>query len=369
MVTGPEVSERDHYEILGVPRDATQEQIKEAFRRLALEHHPDRSSEPDAEERFKEIAAAYSVLSDPERRATYDRGGFVGISPEDLFGGIDLEDLFSELGFGLDLGGGLLGGIFGGRRARGPRRGRDVEVEATIALSDVARGVVRSVEIPRRATCETCGGTGAAAGTEPRVCDHCGGTGQHVTERADQATVVRQITVCGHCRGDGSIIETPCRDCGGRGQRRIAKSLEVTIPPGIESGTALRITGYGEPSPDAGGPTGDAFVIVTVRPDSRFERRGPDLWRTETVEVADAVLGTEIVTPTIDGTARVELPPGTQPGSILRLAGKGLPFRDGRGAGDLFLTVDVHLPVDLDEHETRLYEELRDRSATRPAET
>ena len=363
-MTAHDVGSRDYYEVLGVDRDATAEEIKDAFRELALRYHPDRSTEPDAEERFKEIAAAYAVLSDPERRTTYDRGGFAGVSFEDLFGGIDLEDLFGDMGFGFDLGGGgLFGGLFGGRRPRGPRPGRAIETSVTVSLDEVASGVVRTVELPHEITCGTCNGSGAAPDSQPRQCMHCGGTGQHVAERTEERAVFRQITICAHCGGKGTFIDTPCPDCAGRGTQRTSSRLEITIPAGTESGTALRVAGHGEPSPDPGGPAGDAYVIVRVAPDPRFERRGAHLWRAETIEVADAALGTEITSPTLEGTVRVAVPPGTQPGSILRLAGKGLPRADGRGLGDLYVAIDVHVPTTLDPEQEQLYEALRSHDA------
>lgn len=351
------VGSRDYYEVLGVDREATPDQIKDAFRQLALRYHPDRSSEPDAEERFKEIAAAYAVLSDPTRRATYDRGGDVGLTAEDFFTGIDLEDLFRDLGFGFDLGEGPFGGLFGARR--GPRRGRDIEMSVTVTLDEVATGVVRRLDLPRRTTCSTCGGAGTAPGTERRPCDACGGRGQHVTERRQNGTVLRQITICSSCGGEGRIIDTPCPDCGGRGEQTSTSALEITIPIGVESGTALRLSGRGEPSPDPDGPPGDAYVVVRVAPDPRFDRRGPHLWRAETIDVVDAVLGTEIEAPTLDGEVRVAIPPGTQPGSILRLGGKGLPRGGGQGPGDLLLAVDVRIPTSLDGEQRRLWEALR----------
>lgn len=358
-MTGPEPGGRDYYEILGVDREATPRQIKEAFRELALAHHPDRSSEPDAEERFKEIAEAYAVLSDPERRATYDRGGFIGMSPEDLFAGIDLEDLFGGMGFGFDLGAGLFGELFGGRRRRGPRRGRDIELAVTVSLEEVATGVVRPVEIPRLVECSACGGSGAAPGSEIRRCADCEGSGQRTVSRSEHNTLIRQITICPSCGGDGRVIEEPCLRCEGRGDETTTDSLEVTIPVGVDTGTALRIPGRGNTSPDAGGPSGDAYVVVRVRPDGRFERRGPHLWRSQPIAVTDAVLGGEIVTPTLDGPLRVDVPAGTQPGSVLRLPGKGLPQAGGGPPGDLFLAIDVEIPTAIDTEQRRLYEQLR----------
>ena len=339
-----------------------QKAIKDAFRRLALKYHPDRNKSPDAEERFKEIAEAYAVLSDPSKRAQYDRRGFAGVadfSAEDLFGGIDFGDLFGGLGFDFDLGGGLFDRFFRRRRA-GPMRGANLEIELTVPLERVVKGGEETVRFAGPHICSTCRGARTRPGTQPRTCSACKGTGQQVMSRHEGDISFRQITVCPVCQGEGSLIAEPCPDCHGRGIAERAEALRVMIPAGIEEGMALRIPGHGLPSAQAGGRAGDLFVIVHTARDPRFERRGADLWRDETLEVADAALGTQLDVPTLEGHATVKVPAGTQPGELLRLRGKGLPEFSGGRRGDLYLRLRVRVPEDLSREERALYEQLRE---------
>jgi molecular chaperone DnaJ len=364
----PATAQRDYYEVLGVPRDADAKRIKDAFRELALKYHPDRNKSPDAEERFKEIAEAYAVLSDPRKRADYDARGFAGVAgftPEDLFGGIDFGDIFGDAGFGLDFGfggGGLFERLFGRRRA-GRAHGQDLQVELTLPLETIARGGEETVRYARPVACPRCHGTGAEPGSAPRTCPTCGGSGRKVLTREERrgegAVRFQQITVCPECGGRGTIVDKPCRECRGEGRVEKQESLKVSIPPGAEEGMALRIPGHGLPGPEPGGAPGDLYVIVTSAPDARFARNGADLWRTETVSVADAVLGTALKAPTLDGAVEVTVPPGTQPGQILRLRGKGLPVFGARGRGDLNLRIEVRIPERLTAEERALYEKLR----------
>jgi molecular chaperone DnaJ len=345
--------------VLGVPRDADARAIKDAFRSLALRYHPDRNKAPEAEARFKEIAAAYAVLSDPAKRAQYDAGGHAGVagySNEDLFGGIDFQDMFR--GFGFDFGGGLFD-LFA-RRRRGPPRGDNIEVEIAIPLEKVASGGEETVRYGRYAPCESCHGHGTADGRPPRACDACKGSGQQVTSRQDGKVSVRQISACPVCHGRGKLIDAPCRDCGGRGEVEKTESLSVAIPVGVEEGTALRVAGRGMGSPEPGGVAGDLYVVVHSRPDPRFQRDGADLWRQETLQLTDAVLGARLDVPTLEGgTAAVEVPPGTQPDTVLRLRDKGLPRFGGKGRGDLYLQMRIHIPDRLGREERELYERLR----------
>lgn len=354
---------RDYYEVLGVAPDADEKAIKDAFRDLALRYHPDRNKAPEAEARFKEIAEAYAVLSDPKKRAEYDARGFAGVagfSPEDLFGGVDFGDLFGDLGFGFDLGPGLFDRLFGGRTRRraGPRPGADLRVELVASLERVARGGKEAVRISRPQTCPTCHGTGARPGTQPRRCATCAGTGQRVTSRDEGSLHVRHVTTCPTCSGRGTLIAEPCPECGAEGRVVRAESIEITVPPGVEDGTALRIPGHGLPSAE-GGPPGDVFAVVRVAPDPRFERDGVDLWRTETISVPDAVLGTHVQVPTLEGRAEVTVPPGTQPNAVLRLRGKGLPRLGGGHRGDLNVRMEVHVPEAPSSEERELYDRLR----------
>jgi molecular chaperone DnaJ len=353
--------QRDYYEVLGVSRDVDQKAIKEAFRQLALRYHPDRNKEPDAEARFKQIAEAYAVLSDPKKRAEYDARGFAGVagfSPEELFGGIDLGDLFRGQGFDFGFGGDLFERFFGGRRAaRG--QGENAWVELVVPLERVLTGGDEAVTYTRPQSCTACGGSGAKAGTTPKPCPACGGRGQQVRGEKKGNVMLQRITTCPACDGRGQVIESPCPSCHGSGAMMEHGEVHVKIPPGIEEGMKLRIPAHGLPGTHAGAPAGDLYVVVRTAPDPRFDRRGADLWHQATLTVADAVLGTTLSVPSLDGEASVTVPAGTQPGSVLRLRGKGLPHFGRDGKGDLLLAIDVHIPERLSARERQLYEELR----------
>ncbi len=353
--------QRDYYEVLGVSRDADQKTIKDAFRRLALQYHPDRNKEAGAEEKFKEIAQAYAVLSDPKKRADYDAGGFpgvAGLSPEDLFGGIDFEDIFGGLGF--DFGGeGLFDRFLRRRQWRGPSPGANPQVGLVIPLERVASGGEETVRITRPTSCATCHGSRAKPGTSPKTCDACKGSGRQVRRRREDGVVFQQTRICETCHGQGRIIEHPCGECGGTGEVEREEALTVKIPTGVEEGMVLGVPGHGLPSREAGGQPGDLYVLVRTAPDQRFERSGTDLWRTETLQIADAVLGTNVEVPTLTGSATVTIRAGTQPGAVLRLRGKGLPEFGGGGCGDLYLRLAVEVPKRLSKEERQLYERLR----------
>lgn len=352
------MAEKDYYETLGVPPDADQAAIKDAFRNLALKYHPDRNKEPGAEARFKDIAEAYAVLSDPQKRRRYDAAGAAGlsgISAEDLFAGIDLEDVFG--GFARDFGFGesIFERFF--RTAR-PRRGRDIEMVVEVPLAQIATGGTHRLEIPHPIDCPRCEGSGAEPPTQPRTCPDCDGSGTKVSRRSERNVTVQQITTCTSCGGSGRLIDTPCRDCGGRGRIERLEELSLRIPIGIEEGTALGVPGRGEPG-GADSPPGDLLVIVRSAPDRRFRRRRTDLWHTEVVPVEDAALGASIEVPTLEEPVTVVIPSGTQPGQILRVAGKGLPAPGGGRPGDLMLVIEVEVPRRPDEEERRLFEQLR----------
>lgn len=367
-------AQRDYYEILGVPRNATEKQIKDAFRTLAMKLHPDRNKSPDAEERFKEVAAAYAVLSDPAKRRDYDERGFAGVagfSEEDLFRNVDFQDLFGGLNFdfaglGAGLGGGLGGGLFErffGRRHAGPPRGENIEIELLVPLARVASGGEEQVRYTRPLTCSKCGGSGAKEGTRPRRCSACEGTGRKTQQsrrrRGPGEVLVQTVYPCPDCNGRGEIIEQPCPDCGGRGVSQREESLTVNVPVGVEEGMALRIPGHGLPSSTKGGVPGDLFVIVRSSPDPRFERAGADLWRTERLTVPEAVLGATHRIQTLEGDVDVKIPRSSQPDSVLRLQGKGLPQFGARGRGDLFLRLRVTVPEELTSQQRELYQQLR----------
>jgi len=360
-----ETAQRDYYEILGVARDADQKAIKDAFRNLALKYHPDRNKEPGAEERFKEIAEAYAVLSDAKKRADYDARGFAGVagfSQQDLFSGINFEDIFGGLNF--DFGGASpFEGFFRRRAAaqRGPRRGANIEVELFVPLERVASGGEERVRLTHPAACPACHGTGGRDGAAATPCPACGGSGRITRSRREEKehVLIQQVTLCPSCHGRGSVIEHPCPECRGSGEVQREESLTVKIPVGIEEGMALRIPGKGMPSPDPGGTAGDLFVVVYARRDPRFERSGADLLRLESIPLIDAVLGAQLHVPTLDGSASVTVPAGTQPDAVLRLKGKGLPTFGGGHRGDLYLRIAVRIPEHLTREERELYERLR----------
>ena len=350
--------------MLGVKRDADEKAIKDAFRTLAMKYHPDRNKEPGAEERFKEIAEAYAVLSDPKKRTEYDNRGFAGVSgfsPEDLFAGINFGDIFGGEDFGdFGLGGGLFDHFFRHRHA-GPPKGDDIEIELVIPLDKVARGGEETVRFNRYAECPDCHGSGAAKGTQPKPCESCHGTGRLTQSRREGKgnVIFQQISICPVCHGSGTVIEKPCTICNGSGRVDHFEKLAVTIPIGVEDGMALKLTGKGQASSEPGGVPGDLYVVVRSAPDARFARNGADLWREETISIPDAVLGTSLKVPTLDAKADVSIPPGTQPDAVLRLHGKGLPrFRD-HGRGDLYLRVRVHVPEHPTAKERELYDKLR----------
>lgn len=360
-------AQRDYYDVLGVPHDADAKAIKDAFRKLAMKYHPDRNKSPDAEAKFKEIAEAYAILSDPGKRADYDSHGFAGVagfSAEDLFSGIDFDDIFGDTGFGMPFGGGLFGDLFGRRRRRaGPARGRDLEVQLVIPLEKVNAGGEETVHFNRPVVCSACNGDGAEPGTRPRNCEACDGSGRQVFARDETkkrgAIHFQQITTCPVCHGQGTFVDHPCKQCAGTGKQQKDDKLSVTIPAGAEEGMALRIPGHGLPSEESGGETGDLYVIVRTAPDPRFMRRGADLWRTETLEIPDAVLGTTLRVATLDGHVDVKVPPGTQADEILRLRGKGLVKFGGYGRGDINLRLQLRVPDHLSREEKQLYEQLR----------
>lgn len=354
--------QRDYYEVLGIPRDADEKVIKNAFRELALKYHPDRNKEPGAEEKFKEIAEAYAVLSDPKKRAAYESGGFEGVSgvsPEDLFGGINFEEIFSGHGPGFDFGGdSIFDRFFGGQGYR-TRTGENLEVELEIPLEHIITGGEEVVRIARFAPCQTCHGTGAKPGTNPRSCKTCSGSGRKSISRKEGGMLFQQITTCPDCYGKGIFIDKPCTQCNGLGKVEIQEKISVKIPIGVEEGMILRVPGRGGASEDPQGKPGDLLVIVRTKPDRRFERRGEHLWRTEIIEIADAVLGTNLKVSTIDGPATLKIPGGTQPDSIFRLKGKGLPRFAARGRGDLMIRIQIHIPQHITMEERKLFERLQ----------
>ncbi len=345
-------AQRDYYELLGVARTATEAEIKKGFRAKARELHPDVSENPDAEEQFKEVVEAYEVLSDPERRQLYDRYGHAGLRSQGFtptaFDLGALGDLFSAF-FGDDL--------FGvGTRGRGAARGADVAAEVEIELVESARGVGRDVPVHVAVPCGTCGGSGAEPGTDPVTCPVCGGAGR-VQEVSN--TVFGQFVrahPCGRCGGSGRVVEHPCNTCKGGGRVVEEKALTIDIPPGIHDGQRIRLGGEGHAG-EPGGRAGDLYVLVRVRPDSRFVREGHDLISTVDLTMTQAALGVTVTVPTIDGDIELEFEPGTQPGEVRVLRGAGMPVLQGRGRGDHRLLVNVGVPRRLSDEQRRLLEQ------------
>ena len=350
------MSKRDYYEVLGVTRTASDQEIKSAYRRLAVKYHPDKNpNDASAEEKFKEAAEAYSVLQDSEQRRRYDRFGHAGVSAgagagswgAPGFGGI--EDILGDL-FGF---GDVFGGSRTGSRRSTAQRGADLRYDLEITLEEAANGMTAQLRIPRLEGCEACKGSGAAPGTQAESCQTCGGTGQ-VRYQQGFFSVAR---TCGACRGAGQVIKTPCKECKGAGRVQKEKQMEVKIPAGVETGSRLRVQGEGEAGTQ-GGPAGDLYVVIHVAEHEEFERQGSNLYEAVPITFAQAALGADIMVKTLDGEEKVKVPMGTQTGTVFRLKGKGMPQLGGRGKGDLFVSVSVVTPTSLTREQRRLLEQL-----------
>ena len=350
------MSKRDYYEILGVTRTASDSDIKSAYRKLAMQHHPDRNpGNKAAEDSFKEAAEAYAVIADAEKRSLYDRFGHAGVKAAGGGAGFDpstfsgFEDILGGLGdiFGF---GDLLGG---GRRRGGPQRGADLRYDLEIAFEEAARGAETTIQIPRQEACETCSGSGSAPGSSASACPQCRGRGQ-VRFQQGFFTVAR---TCPQCRGAGRIITKPCQKCRGAGRLPQERKITVKIPAGIATGQQLRLQNEGEGG-IAGGPPGHLFVVVHVKDHEFFRRDGVNLFCEMPVHFTMVALGGEIQVPTLDGTEKVKVPEGTQTGTTFRLKGKGLPDVNGHGKGDLFATVQVQTPKKLSKEQRHLIEQL-----------
>jgi molecular chaperone DnaJ len=357
------LAKRDYYDILNVQRNATKDELKTQYRKLALQYHPDRNKSPDAEGRFKEISEAYAILSDDEKRAQYDRFGHAGIdsqySTEDIFRGVDFDDIFRDIGFGV---GGGFGSIFdaflgGGRRTRGPVRGQDLRYDLEISLEQAYSGLTTEIEVPRTERCSECGGSGAKPGTSPKKCSQCGGTGQIQHVQTSGFMHFARIEPCNKCRGRGVIIEKPCATCRGTGIIERRRRISVSIPAGVDSGSQLVMRGEGD-APNGDGRRGDLYIVVDVRPHEVFRREGNDLICRVDLNFSKATLGGEVEVSTIDGAAKIMVPPGTQTGALFRLRKKGMPALRDSGRGDEIVIVQVKTPTKLTSRQRELIQEL-----------
>lgn len=349
------MSKRDYYEILGVAKNATDAEIKAAYRKLAIQHHPDKNPDDHtAEDKFKEAAEAYSVLSDANKRASYDRFGHSGANGQG-FGGFDasgysnIEDIFDLFGFG-DMFGGGRGGR-GGRSAA--QRGADLRYDLEISLEEAAHGKEEKLRIPRLEKCGECDGKGAEKGSEPETCITCQGSGQ----TRYQQGFFSVMRTCPNCAGKGQIIKNPCKKCHGAGRVEKEKTLELKIPAGVETGSRLRVNGEGEAGVN-GGPTGDLYVVLHVAEHETFERQGANLYSAVPVTFAQAALGAEIKVKTLEGEEDLKIPAGTQTGTVFRIKSQGMPALGGRGKGDLFVAVTLITPKTLTKEQRKLLEQL-----------
>ena len=345
---------RDYYEVLGLTKGASEEEIKSAYRKLAMKYHPDKNpGDKEAEEKFKEINEAFSVLSDPDQKSKYDRFGHAGVDPSAGFGGAGFD------GFGgfEDIFGDFFGSMFGGggQRKRGPRKGNDLRARITISFEEAAFGCKKEIKLNKYTRCTTCDGSGAAPGTSKHQCPNCGGTGQVYTTQRTAFGQMQNVSMCPECHGTGEIIDTPCPDCQGTGKVKKQVTVSVDVPAGIDNGNSLNIRGNGEPG-DLGGPNGDLYIVVSVKPHKLFTREGNDLKLEIPIGFDQAALGDTVTVPTLEGKVSYKIPPGTQPGTKFRLKGKGVPsLRTGR-KGDLYITVNLEVPTKLNGSQKKAIE-------------
>ena len=347
---------RDYYEVLGVNKGASDDEIKKAYRKEAKKYHPDlHPGDKAAEAKFKEVNEAYEVLSDSDKKARYDQYGHAGVDPNfgagggaGGFGGFDFGDIF-------DMFGGF-GGFGGGSRRNGPVRGRDISREIVITFEEAAFGCKKKINVTRNEPCPTCGGSGAKPGTSPETCQRCGGRGQVQTQTRTPLGYMTNVTTCPDCRGTGKIIKEPCRDCSGTGKVRTPRTIELDIPKGINDGQTMQLSGRGEAG-ERGGPSGDLLVTVRIKPHEIFTRDGYDVFITFPITFVQATLGATVKVPTLDGLVEYDIPEGTQPGTKFRLREKGIPYIRGRGRGDEYVIVEVEIPKNLNSKQKGILKE------------
>ena len=353
---------RDYYEILGIPRGASEGEIKSAFRNLARKYHPDVSQEDDAEERFKEINEAYAVLSDQDKRAAYDRFGHAGVQGA---GGVpdwttmDFTDILGDL-FGFGFGG---FGRSSTRSRNAPRRGQDLQYRVHLEFNEAIFGLDKEIEINRDERCETCSGSGAEPGTSPSRCSTCNGQGEVRQSRQTILGSMVQVTTCPACSGKGEVIVHPCKTCSGRGQVRKSRKKVVSIPGGVDTGTQIRLTGEGQPGIN-GGPPGSLYLIIQVQPHKYFRRRENDILLDLNINISQATLGDEVKVPTVDGDSMLKIPAGTQPGKIIRMRGKGVPHLRNNNRGDQLVVINVSIPKTLSDDQRKLFQKLAESLGT-----
>ena len=358
---------RDYYEVLGVNKGATDDEIKKAYRKLARKYHPDLNKDnPEAAEKFKEIGEAYEILSDKDKRARYDQFGFAGVDPNygagqggGFGGGFGFEDV--DLGdiFGSFFGGGFGGGGSRTNRANAPRQGESIRRTVMLSFEEAAFGCEKEIEIERVEQCTECGGTGAEKGYTPETCSNCHGTGTVKQTQRTPFGAFSSTGPCPNCRGTGKIIKKPCKKCRGTGQERRSRKLSVKIPAGIDDGQSVALRGQGGAGVN-GGPAGDVIVTVSIRPHPLFQRDGYDVWCEVPISYAQACLGDKLIVPTIDGKVEYTMPAGTQPGTVFRMRGKGIQAVNGRGRGDQFVKVTLEVPKNLSDHQKDLLRKLED---------
>lgn len=356
---------RDYYEVMGVPKNATEAEIKQAYRKLAKKYHPDLNpGDKEAEAKFKEVNEAYEVLSDKDKRARYDQFGQAGVDPNfgagaaggnPFTGGVNIDDIFNSVFDGFDFGG---FGFGGGRRANPntPRRGSDSETTVNISFEEAAKGCKKTVSYEKVDSCPDCHGTGAKNGTQPKTCPQCGGSGQVRVSQRTPFGVVQTARTCDRCGGAGKVIDDPCRTCGGSGRVKREKTIEISIPAGIDNEQVLNVSGRGNAGAN-GGPSGDLHVYVSVRPHPIFERRGNDIWCEMPITFTQAALGADVIVPTIDGKVEYQVHAGTQPGDVFKLKSKGIPKLSGRGRGDQYVRMTIEVPKNLSQKQKDLLTE------------
>lgn len=350
-------SKRDYYEVLGVDKSATPDAIKKAYRKLAMQYHPDRNpGDKTAEEKFKEINEAYEVLGNEDKRAQYDRyghaafeqgaggSGFDGFSGFTGFSGGDYSDIFGDI-FNM-FGGGGSSSYSSGSAKNGPRKGSDLRVNINITFEEAAFGCEKKIKLTRKETCTECGGSGAKPGTSAKTCDKCGGTGQMRVTQKSILGMMQTVRTCDKCGGSGQIIETPCEKCGGSGTEKNVRSITVKIPAGVDTGSVLPLRGEGNAG-ERGGKNGDVYIVISVKPHEIFEREGCDVYLETPISFVDATLGCELKIPTLDGNVKLKVPEGTQSGTVFKLKNKGITNLNGYGKGDEYVKVNVEIPKKL----------------------